>query len=123
MSKQDKQYNNPYVTELDAFATYDNKHNISAYDFKLILKTFFCALQYDMIHTGTGYTLPYHLGNLSVRKKPLGKSSRGLFDFQYFKETGLKRWIKNNHSSQYVAHYYWNTKKGMLDRSLPNHVF
>lgn len=103
MSKRDKQFSKPYATELDAFKTYANKHDISLYDFKLILKTFFFVLQKELISTGDIYSFPFRLGNISVRKKDT--YGKGHFDYQYFKDTGLKRYIKNNHSSKYLAKF------------------
>lgn len=122
MSKRDKGSSRNYANEINAFETYNNKYKISFLDFKLILKTFFSILQFELIGSGNVIKLPFSLGTLSIRKKETPKIG-GVFDYKLFKETGIKRYIKNDHSSKYLAKYHWDTSYPQFDSTLPNSVF
>ena len=78
-----------YASEIEAFAAYPNKHNITFSDFKLILKTFFSILIEEVINTGDNYIFPNKLGSFGIRKKDTW--GRGVFDYQLYKETSIKR--------------------------------
>lgn len=100
MSNSDKE-SNKYITTEDTFRTYKNEHNLTKAEYKLIVFTFFTLFAQDLAVTGKVYRLPRKLGTLSIRKKSL--HGRGYFDYQLYKETGIKRYIQNNHSSNYVS--------------------
>lgn len=102
------------------FKTYDNKYNISIADYELITNTFFTLLGRTIVDTGNVYRLPYRMGTLSMRKRPI--FGRGTFDYQLYKETGIKRYRQNNHSSNYVGTFYWDTHYGRFDTKLPDSV-
>ena len=105
MSKLEKQYSKrQYLTHVDTFNTYNNKYNISKADFEVITRTFFTILGRNIIETGNVYKLPHRTGTLSIRKRPV--FGRGTFDYQLFKETGIKRYRQNNHSSNYVGTFF-----------------
>lgn len=106
--KQSKHSSNYYLTENNIFEAYDNPYNLSIQDFKLISKTFFTILTTTCIDTGEIYYLPFKLGHFGVFKK--ATFGRGFFDYQLYKETNIKRWIKNNHSQQYVARFNWDKR-------------
>ena len=97
---------------------YDNKYNLTKEEYNLIVRSFFYIFANDLINTGKVYQLPRNLGTFSIRKKPI--FGRGYFDYQLYKDTGVKRYIKNNHSSNYVSRFVWDTNYGRYDPKLPS---
>jgi len=85
----------------DTFNDYENKYDISKADFKKILYAFNTLLAASTVTEGKVYKMPYTLGFLGVFKKPL--VGKGIFDYQLWKETGIKRFKKNPHSANLVA--------------------
>lgn len=98
------------------YAEYPNPHNLSKGDIRLIMDTFHYMLMHDIIENGTCYILPFELGELTVVRIPV--HGRGVFDYQLFKDTGIKRYHKNNNSAQEVAIFKWK-KKFPFYRNLP----
>lgn len=86
--------NKAYINEKEVFETYDNPHNLTFFEFKLILKTFFFVFMNNIIHNARIYKLPYKLGMIGVLKGP---DKRKIIDFNLYKQ-GIKTQVKNYHS-------------------------
>ena len=69
---------------------------MSLAEFRLILKMFFNLVRKSMIFEGKTYKLP-GIGTFGI----FGKVSKApMFDYQFYKETGIKKNLSNFHSEQ-----------------------
>jgi len=109
------------ATSLELIKDYSNPHNLSRDEIKLILDTFHFSLMKDMIDTGTAYILPFQLGLLGVFR--VAVFGRGVFDYQLYKETGIKRYHRNNGTNQEVAVFRWIRKFGHYSSKLRHSVY
>lgn len=85
----------------DLYKTFSGKDQLSATEFRLILKYFHKLLRHSLIYDGKTYLLPKHLGWLGVRSRIPTKY--GIMNFQIYKETGLKLPRTNNHADGRIA--------------------
>lgn len=108
-------------TRQDLYGDYPNPHNLSKEEIKLILDTFHFSLMKDMIDTGTAYILPFQLGLLGVFR--VGVYGRGVFDYQLYKDTGIKRYHRNNGTNQEVAVFKWIRTFGHYSSKLRHSVY
>lgn len=97
--------NNNYVLFENTFDTYENKNEITRQDFKFIINTFFHLLQQDMMLTGRIYFLPKSLGNLGIRKF---KNKHKILDYQHYRATGEKVFVRNTHSEGFAVKIDWH---------------
>lgn len=97
---------NNYLSLFKTFKTYKNEFNLTEQQFNIIIKSFFFILLREMIQKAKTFALPNKLGVFGIRKTPT--HGRGYFDYQLYRNTGIKRYLRNNHSEQLVARIYWN---------------
>ena len=121
MSRLPKQSNKVYYSEVDIYKTFPDKDKVSLYDYKLISQTFFYLLMSSIIKDGKVYQLPFGLGTLSVRKRPV--IGRGVFDYHLYQKEGIKLWKKNLHSEQFAATIFWDTRWPRYSINNAGHVF
>lgn len=105
----------------EVFKLYDNIYNIDKQTFVNITRTFFFFLCKALIYEQKTYVLPKALGMISLRKRKTQGS--GVFDYKLYKETGIKRYIKNNHSEQYAVNFVWDKSVVRLTDRLLNLYF
>lgn len=98
------------LSSTDFCKTYPNPHNLSKEEIKLILDTFHFSMMQDIVHSGAAYILPFQLGLIGVFR--VAAAGRGVFDYQLFKDTGIKRYHFNNGTNQEVAVFKWIRKFG-----------
>lgn len=96
------------LTQTKLYKDYKNPHNLKKEEIRLIADTFHYLLMHDIIENGSCYILPFKIGELTVTRIPV--HGRGVFDYQLFKDTGIKRYHKNNNSSQEVAIFKWRRR-------------
>lgn len=101
MSKQRMQPNKNYYNDYDIFDSYDNSYGLDKNQFLLIMRTFNFLMLKSVVDEGKVYSLPPRLGTLSVRKMPF--RGKRMIDFNYYKLTGEKKYMKNLHSGGYIA--------------------
>lgn len=89
----------------------------------LIIKVFFKTLTYSTINSGKVYYVPNKLGIIGIAKRRT--VGRGAFDYQLYKEQGLKVWRKNTHSGMYAAKIFWKTifPRFNVKTIYPNNIF
>ena len=97
---------NSYLSLYKSYATYNNESNLTKVEYTFIVRTFFFLLSKAMIYQAKSFVLPSKLGVIGIRKVPT--HGRGYFDYQLYRKTGIKRYLKNNHSEQLVARVYWH---------------
>lgn len=88
----------------DFYKAYPLKDEVSSEEFRLILKMFFNLLRKSMIYEGKVYKLPAGLGLFGIFGK---KPKKAMFDYQFYKETGVKRNLTNLHSEQKCFGIRW----------------
>ena len=93
---------------LGSFSSYDNKYQLKENDYKLILRSFYFILKEELIYTGKIYILPKKLGTIGIKKIKMPTKFRGVLDYQLFRKTGERRYLKNLHSEQYLATLHWD---------------
>jgi hypothetical protein len=62
---------------------------------------------------GNVYKLPKRCGVLGVYKS--ATIPKGVFNYQLYKDTGIKSWHKNLHSSNYSCRISWDVKSKYSD--------
>ena len=87
------------------YEDYPNPNNLSPEEIRLITDTFHYSLLKDIVDSGASYLLPFKLGLLGIFR--VSVFGRGIFDYQLYKETGIKRYHKNNNTGQEVAVFRW----------------
>lgn len=85
----------------DSFQTYANEFGLTLNEYRLIIRTFGRLLMRSIQEEGKVYYLPFRTGSLGVYKIPTSK--RGVFNYEHYKHTGEKIYIRNYHSSSYAA--------------------
>lgn len=109
-----RKYRRIYLSEADFYTTYEDKYNIGAHKFILILKTFFYILGQELLE-GKVFKLPSGTGLIGVFKKKPVKGTHHSFNYKLFKETGQKSYFKNKHSDDYVLTFDWRLNKNSTD--------
>jgi hypothetical protein len=89
------------LSHVDLYATYPNKDKVTKEEFRLVLKYFHNLLRKKIIYEGKVFALPLHLGMLGVFSRSPTKWR--IFDYQYYKETGIKAFRINMHSDALTA--------------------
>jgi hypothetical protein len=107
ISKQPTQNSN-YLSFFDVYKAYTNKFGLSELDYKLIIRSFFFILKDEMIQTGKVFILPNKLGTFGIKKIKMPVKFRGILDYQHFRKTGERRYLKNLHSEQFMATLHWD---------------
>ena len=79
----------------DMYEAFPHKDKVTRHEYRLILKMFNTILRKTLIYTGSGFKLPYGIGNIGITSSP---GSRKIFDYQHYKETGEKRNLVNLHT-------------------------
>lgn len=94
------------IESKEVFDNYSNPHNLKLSDFRLIVKAFFLIMVKELIYSYKAFVLPKGLGILSIRKR--ATIGRGVFDYKTYRTSGIKRYIKNNHSEQFAVNIFWD---------------
>jgi hypothetical protein len=81
----------------DFYKTFEGKDEVTPAEYRLIQKTFFNLLTRSMIYEGKVYKLPEKIGAIGVFM--VGEEKK-FYNFQHYKETGQKIYIRNNHSDK-----------------------
>ena len=95
-----------YRQESSFFDSYSNTHEISKVQFVLIIKTFFYLLTRRLLE-GHVYKLPFGVGLIGCLRQPISKVTKGVFDYQLYKTTGIKRYHQNTHSHNQLVRIRW----------------
>lgn len=77
---------------------------ISKEDYSMIVITFFRVMMTRMIKFGEIYRLPEKLGVMGIFKSP---TNYPMYDYGYYKKTGIKNFLLNKHSQGYFARFKW----------------
>lgn len=67
-------------------------------------------LSEELIENGSIYKLPFHLGELSIKRRKMKYNSLKV-DFGELKKTGILTYHTNDHSREYYAFCHWNKSK------------
>lgn len=70
---------------------------MTVHEFRLIQKTFFRLLRQSMLEEGKPYKLPEGIGIIGIF---ITGDEKRYYNFQHYKETGEKIYIRNNHSDK-----------------------
>lgn len=85
--------------------------------YKKVLTFYFKYLAQGLLNANV-YKLPNNTGIIGIFKRPT--YGKGLFDYNLYKESGIKSWKKNFHSYKYAANFKWDPR-GKFS-SLPSFV-
>ena len=61
-----------------------------------------------MMDKGKVFVLPKKLGAIGIKKYKMPKGFRGILNYQHFRKTGERVYVKNTHSEQYMATLHWD---------------
>lgn len=109
------------LSQRELYKDYSNPHELTPDEVRLITDTFHYLMMKDMIESGAAYVLPFQLGLIGIFR--VAVFGRGIFDYQLFKETGIKRYHRNNAVGQEVAVFKWIRKFGHYSSKLKYSVY
>ncbi len=89
-----------------SYNSFEFKDEIDYNTYRLIMNTFHIEMLNDMMENGTVYKLPFSLGIIGCfQRSTFGK---GVLDYKLFNETGIYRYIKNNHTEGRSVRFVWD---------------